>query len=161
MSRALTFETNRATAAQIETHLLACDAAFIPPLSERLSIQSFAQKIATCAVRFEAWSGGVLIGLLAVYCNNVVQRRAFITSVSVDAEWRGKDIAQQLLETAVNYVESLAFRRIDLEVDYRNARALNVYSRIGFLIERTELSSLFMYLELKCDIDSKITLSRH
>ena len=68
---------NQADPEQIAEHLRACDASFTPPLSGRLEISGYAQKIADKANRFEAWAEGELVGLVAAYCNVTGNPTAF------------------------------------------------------------------------------------
>ena len=75
---------NKASELEIAKHLLHCDADFIPPLSNRIDINKYAQKIASRATRFEAWSDSTLVGLVAAYCNDQENHIAYITSVSVE-----------------------------------------------------------------------------
>ena len=79
---------NRASAAEIDAHLRACDDSFAPALSRRVDIDAYASKIAARAERFEAWANDRLVGLLAAYCNDPERRVAFVTSVSVMHRWR-------------------------------------------------------------------------
>ena len=62
--------TNRAGSRQIADHLRACDSSFTPPLSSKLELSSYAQKIARKADRFEAWVCDELVGMVAAYCND-------------------------------------------------------------------------------------------
>ena len=93
MSVAVEYLTNKASVAEIADHLLRCDTDFVPPLVGRVEITDYAKKIANMAMRFEAWAGGTLIGLVAAYCNHQESRIAYITSVSVLRAWMGKGIA--------------------------------------------------------------------
>jgi ribosomal protein S18 acetylase RimI-like enzyme len=122
---------DRASPQQIADHLRACDADFVPPLSARVDIAGYAQKIATSARRHEAWADGELVGLVAVYCNQAARDAAFITSVSVLPGWRGRQLGEQLLRACLAEVEALGFARVELEVDARNP-AVALYRRHGF-----------------------------
>jgi len=126
---------NRATEEQIADHLTRCDADFVPPLSDRVDIAVYARKIAARAVRFEAWASGELIGLVASYCNDEEGGVAFVTSVSVLKDWRGRGVASRLMERCVRHAEELGLRRVELEVDGRNARAIRLYEEKGFMVD--------------------------
>lgn len=137
---------NRASAEQISEHLSCCDGAFVPPLSERVSIDDFVHKIAGKAMRFEAWLDGELIGLVAAYCNDSETNVAFITSVSVLPGWQGRGIATQLITRCINHARALSFVCIELEVDSRNRAVVGLYEKLGFLIDRTNGHSAIMNL---------------
>jgi ribosomal protein S18 acetylase RimI-like enzyme len=122
---------NTATAQQVEAHLLACDAAFIPPLRRRVDVPVYAAKIAGRAQCFEAWSGDTLVGLVAAYLDPEAAR-AFVTNVSVLPEWTGRGVASALLRQCVAHARNATMGEVALEVDPRNAAAVALYERIGF-----------------------------
>lgn len=138
MSDRIEYRTNTASAAQIAAHLTQCNDSFIPKLSARVDICAYADKLASKAVRFEAWSEDVLIGLVAAYCNDLEQRTAFITSVSVLPEWTGKGIASALLAQCIAHVRELRMRRLQLEVARDNQPAIKLYERHGFVIGNSD-----------------------
>ena len=129
---AVEYRLNVASRQRIAKHLLLCDADFIPPLSGRVEIRYYAQKIVSKATRFEAWSGHTLIGLVAVYCNDQA-RSAFITSVSVLREWTGKGIAANLMKQCIERSKASGMQKISLEVAGENAPAIRLYGSCGFV----------------------------
>lgn len=129
----LEWHVNAADAGLIAKHLRACDDAFVPTLSSRVDIEEYAQKLATRSERFEAWSNGVLVGLLAVYCNNLDGRVAHITNVSVLPVSRGLGIASKLIARCVENAAALGHTAIELEVGTRNEAAAHLYGKHGFL----------------------------
>lgn len=126
------YSINRADAVQIATHLRACDAAFVPPLSGRVDIDAYARKLADRAERFEAWAGDRLVGLVAAYCNGEGRRHVFISSVSVLPEWRGTGVASRLLERCMSRAEAFGAGLVELEVGRSNTPAIRLYERFGF-----------------------------
>jgi ribosomal protein S18 acetylase RimI-like enzyme len=150
MSWKAEFRRNRATEEQIAEHLVLCDARFVPPLSGRVEIKQYARKIYTQGMRFEAWAEGALIGLVAIYCNSLSQNQAYITNVStLGALPPGAHIATQLLEQGIGYLREYQFKRVDLEVDKGNNKAIRLYERHGFVTNATNGHTLLMRLELE------------
>lgn len=146
MTAAVEYLSNKATEAEIADHLSSCDADFVPPLSERVGINDYANKIANKAVRFEAWSGGTLIGLVAAYCNDREKRIAYITSVSVLREWAGKGIAARLMSQCAGYAAASGMRKISLEVASDNYPAIKLYEKSGFVAGR--MNGVFVGMDL-------------
>ena len=70
--------SNKASEIEIAEHLTRCDTDFVPPLSGRVEINDYVQKIFGKATTFEAWSSGALVGLVATYCNDQEKRIAYI-----------------------------------------------------------------------------------
>jgi ribosomal protein S18 acetylase RimI-like enzyme len=126
---------NKATVEQIAEHLGRCDAGFEPPLSSRVQLPAYAQKIASHAQRFEAWSDGTLVGLVAAYCNDTEKLRAHITSVSVLPDWMGKGIGSRLMAMCIEHATGAGMRQIDLEVAGHDPRAIKLYRNSGFVLE--------------------------
>jgi ribosomal protein S18 acetylase RimI-like enzyme len=127
------YQLNKASEVEIAEHLARCDADFIPPLSGRIEIKSYAKKIVSKAMRFEAWSGTMLVGLVAVYCNDQVNRVAYITSVSVLREWLQNGIATRLMAQCITHAKVLEMRQISLEVGEKNFGAIKLYEKNGFI----------------------------
>jgi ribosomal protein S18 acetylase RimI-like enzyme len=138
-------DVNRASPEEIARHLIECSAAFVPPLAERVDIASYAAKIAEHAVRFEAWDGRGLAGLVAVYEN--AGSEAFITNVSVAPRLRGQGVARMLLRACLQQMTATARRCIRLEVNRGNAAAIRLYESMGFQVESRSGEQVYM----ECD----------
>ncbi|MEO7992379.1 MAG: GNAT family N-acetyltransferase [Chryseolinea sp.] len=126
------YTRNSATFEQIQNHLLECNDLFVPPLSLKVEIPAYSQKLITYAVNFEAWNETKLIGLVSVYLNDSHNRLAFISNVSIISTFAGKGIATVLLKECITYARNLQFEAIGLEVSLSNTRALNLYMKLGF-----------------------------
>lgn len=146
MSVAVEYRSNKASAAQIAAHLRRCDADFVPPLSGRVEINAYASKLLDKSTRFEAWADGTLIGLVAVYCNDLEGCIAYITSVSVLKQWRGKGIGTRLLHQCLAHAQGAGMGQIRLETTGNNANTNRLYKRIGFAADQTNTSFLGMEL---------------
>jgi len=149
MNTSIDFLLNEASSELVAEHLSRCDSDFVPPLSERVKIIDYAEKITSNATRFEAWSGGMLVGLVAAYCNDYVKRTAYITSVSRLAAWGGKGIASHLMKWCVDYVKALGMQQISLEVASDNKVAIELYEKIGFVAGKTKALFVTMNLDLE------------
>jgi ribosomal protein S18 acetylase RimI-like enzyme len=148
MTNFLSFRINRATKNDIKRHLIACDKNYKQKLSHRVDIETYANKIFSNATRFEAWSRGYLIGLLAVYCNRIDEKKGFITNVSVLKEALGKGIATILVRRCIDYLVEKKFNKIELEVHLENIPAIELYKKSGFKIKNKRNSSYIMTMDL-------------
>jgi len=149
MSELVEYDLNKASEAEIAEHLLCCDADFVPSLSSRVEINDYARKIAGKATRFEAWSGGMLVGLVAAYCNDQEKHIAYITSVSVLREWMGKGIAANLMKQCIEHAETSGMWQISLEVASDNTPAIKLYEKSGFVAGKVNAPFVTMDLYLK------------
>ena len=128
----IAYRQQAAGAAQIESHLRACDADYLPPLSSRVAIGDYAAKIAHNARTFEAWQGSRLVGLVAAYFSGT-PGTGFVTSVSVERELTGKGIAGRLLDECIEQARQAGLSRLALEVSAGSVGAQSLYRRRGFM----------------------------
>ncbi len=143
---------NQSSATDIRNHLGLCDERFIPRLSSRVDMLEYAQKLASLAVRLEAWESTELIGLLAVYCNDQVMRVAHITSVSVVPMRANNGVGSALIHHCIAYITGLKMYSITLDVAQQNVNAIKLYQRHGFVGAATnahDTSMIMMRLILK------------
>lgn len=146
MNTTVEYLSNTTDAAAIAEHLSRCDADFVPPLSGRVQIAGYAAKLADKAIRFEAWSGDTLVGLVAAYCNDPHERMAYVTSVSVLKDWTGKGIAACLLGRCIAHAVTMGMRGVRLEVAADNTPAIALYRKHGFLADIARPPFIGMHL---------------
>lgn len=109
-----------------------CDRDFSPPLHTYVDVEEYSTKIAERAVRFEAWNGDTLVGLVAAYLNDIEARSGFITNVSVLREFTHRGIGTRLVLEALKYARAEGFEAVSLEVAGNNALAIRLYEKLGF-----------------------------
>lgn len=148
MSLDFVYRQNTADIHAIATHLRACDQQFVPPLSGRVDITAYAEKIASKAERFEASSGGQLIGLVAAYCNDPLRKIAYVTSVSVLPAWRGQQVASRLIEKCIEHAKAHGFSGMELKVSESNGSAIKLYQAHGFVVDSRDGNWTTMRLSL-------------
>jgi ribosomal-protein-alanine N-acetyltransferase len=149
MSDTIVYGVNRASAAEIATHLFRADTAFEPSLSSRVEIRAYAQKLHDRAIRFEAWLGQGLVGLVASYSNQSDRVTSFVTSVSVLPECQGLGIGAKLMSQCIEHARNLNFREVALEVNERSVNAILFYQKLGFHTLSSSDSTLTMGITLR------------
>jgi ribosomal-protein-alanine N-acetyltransferase len=146
------FLEDRSNREQVYNHLVCCNLLFKPALTERVDLDNYVDKIINHASRFEAWFGDRLVGLVAVYVNDVSLKTAFITNVSVEREHQGMGIAKKLLLQSIKKVILLKFEEVQLEVSGENKVALKVYQELGFkVIDETIKDKIKLALKIKSE----------
>jgi ribosomal protein S18 acetylase RimI-like enzyme len=142
----LIYRINTASYEEILNHMERCDNDYSPPLSSKVDLCSYANKIHSYAVSFEAWDKDVnlLVGMINAYLNNTTTHTGFITNVSVLSNYRGMGIASALLVMCLKYAETKAFTSIELEVSPNIAPAIKLYSKAGFKAVTTKGDNLIM-----------------
>jgi ribosomal protein S18 acetylase RimI-like enzyme len=96
------------------------------------------RKIRSLAHTQECWDGSQLVGLVALYENDLATRKAFITHVGVSPEFRRSGIARRLLEQSSRRLRAAGMRAVELEVRTDNAQALGLYLQLGFVEQRVD-----------------------
>ena len=139
------FQTKQATTLDIEKHLVECDDFFVPPLSNKVNIKTYSKKIYDFAITFEAWEESRLVGLIAVYFNDISTKIGFITNVSVSPNCLGKGIAKKLLKLSKEYAKNQFYTEIKLEVDKNNLKAISLYKKNGFELIPEELNNNLVF----------------
>lgn len=144
----LRYAINQASIDEIALHLQACAPYFVSPLNLRVDIQSYAQKIVANAMRFEAWSGATLVGLVAMYCNGAIHGQAYITNVSVLPDWGGQGVAGALMTQCLAHAKGIRLHQVKLEVEAANVAAIRLYAKNGFTPTDASQSAVKMKLDL-------------
>lgn len=140
------YKINQSNNYNILSHLEKCDKDFIPELSTKVNLKAYSNKIFENAIRIEAWIDNSLIGLIAVYQNNL-KEEMFITNVSIEKKYTGNGIADALMNELIVLFHSQKINKIKLEVDANNAKALNLYKKYNFKLESYNENTLTLKLK--------------
>ena len=73
-----------------------------------------------------------LIGFCSYYANDNINKIGFISMVIVAAEYRGKGVAEVLVDSALRLMKLEGMHTCKLEVRCDNFRAIKVYEKLGF-----------------------------
>lgn len=134
ITAALKYEEGKADRDDILSHLKRCDDNFEPRLSDRVNLLEYSNKIFEKATTFEAWTGDTLQGLIAAYTSGSGPETAYITNVSVAGDIAGQGIASLLMARCIEWAEQNDIREVTLEVYSKNAMALKLYRKFGFIV---------------------------
>jgi len=138
----------RATVFDILSNLEACDLDFWPPLSDRVNLEEYSYKLYENSITFEAWNNKRLIGMVAAYFNNIENSTGYITNVCVENNYKGKNIASDLMRKCIDYANENKFKSIVLEVNENNVAAINLYKKFNFKSIDIKNENIKMLLKL-------------
>ena len=147
--KCLAFKVQTASREDIHGHLQQCNEDYRPALDRRVDLAHYATKIHDNALTFEAWCGGVLVGLVAAYLNDAPGRVGYVTNVSVTRPFRGQGVAKELMAMCLRTAESRGIEAMVLEVSRDNAGALALYRRCGFEECEVGVDEMVMKLRLR------------
>jgi ribosomal protein S18 acetylase RimI-like enzyme len=148
------YEIKKAAVPDLLSNLKACDMDFVPPLSQRVNLDEYSNKLYTNSITFEAWSNNKLIGMVAAYFNNLGDSSAYVSNVCVENVYKGNNIATVLMKNCINYGIEKNFKTISLNVDENNLAAINLYKKCNFIIIGKNKTDVTMTLVLR-DFDNK------
>lgn len=121
---------------QFESFLSDVNNDFVPPLLERINFNEYFYKLrdnAVFSVCFNIDNARQLVGLVAGYCNDHINNKAYITFVAVKNEYRGNGIAGKLINIFVEYCKKEGISEVEIETN--NVKVLKLYIKLGFKIE--------------------------
>ena len=112
------------------------------PLSSRVDLSSYAEKIQEKAQIALAYNNKKVVGFLVMYANDSVSRKAHIPIISVLSDFQGRGIGKTLLSRAVALARQKKMDELWLTVDQGNHIAQHVYSELRFVkiaVENTKV----------------------
>jgi ribosomal-protein-alanine N-acetyltransferase len=150
-SSEITYRTKTASLQEILANLKNCDKDYSPPLSTRVNLQEYAQKLFEKSITFEAWSDNRLIGMVAAYFNDLNSMNGFITNVCVENEFHGKHVGSELIGRCIQFGIENKFKNIYLEVNKYSKAAISLYEKYEFKLSGINHDSMEMILNLNTD----------
>ena len=115
-------------------YVLTHDNDFYEPLSGRIDVDAFVNKVHTLSTTFVLVQEGEVAGLIASYFYDLPSEKGFITLTHTRREFRGQHLSTILLKAVQEYARSINFKYIDLMVYKENAPAFNLYLKHGFKV---------------------------
>lgn len=115
-----------------------------PPLSVKVDLHHYAEKIFDNAVLFVEEGNSGIIGMVVLYCNDKNNERGYIPLVGVLPAYQQQGIAKKLMLEALSYAKSRKFKVVGIHSN--NPIAIEAYCKIGFnIVEEGKRK----YMELK------------
>ena len=108
------------------------DKEFYPPLSERVNLPAYANKLALKAVNLFVVEDGRDVAHAAFYCDDQCSKIAYLSSIGVLPEFHGSGVAGNLLVKVFDRCLAEEMKLINLEVDFANLKAVKFYEKYGF-----------------------------
>lgn len=118
-----------------------------PHLEEKVDdYKNFSEKLEKHAIVCVAYKNELVCGLLVFYANDMVTKTAYISLIGILPQWQGQQIGQQLLDYCSKVSMDYGMKKIRLEVDLDNYRAIRFYEKYGFCVRMPKMMSS-MYME--------------
>lgn len=108
------------------------DEDFPERLSDRVDLKEYSKKLFSSAVIIVEMYDEKIVGIFAGYANDRSKNQAYVTFLSVDKEFRGNGIAQELLLEFICICKRKGFREVMLHTSLKNKSAISLYEKNGF-----------------------------
>ncbi len=118
----------------IKEYILQYDNDFYEPLSARVDMDAFSQKLSDLSSTFIIYKDGAVAGLICSYFYEPTTKVGFITLVHTKHEYRGQHLSLHLLNAVKEYALKNGFEKITLFVSKQQTSAFQLYSRHGFVV---------------------------
>lgn len=116
------------------------------PISEKTSINSFAEKLLQFGKVFGVKENEELVSCIGFYCNDKINQTAHLPILSTRKMARGKGYAHILVNKMIEECKKCEMKTI--LCDSINPHAVNLYKSVGFTEFRSEGNKAFLKLEL-------------
>lgn len=93
----------------------------------------YAQKLAEKALVYRVLTNDETCGFIVMYANDTKESVAFVALFGLLPEWQGKKLGKEMMEFCCTKAKSLGMKKIRLEVDLDNHKAIAFYMRVGFI----------------------------
>ena len=137
------FRINTSSPQDIGLLLKASGTEFIDGITLNQNFADYVDKIFLKSQRYELWSEGDLVGLLAFYRNDAA-KEIYVTSISISERHQGVGNGKYLLEKLLADDSQDQIESVRLEVRVDNQKAINLYNSLNFEIKSTQNQSHMM-----------------
>lgn len=130
-----------------------------PTLSERnVNINDYAKKLFLNGITIVCYNNLKPVGILAGYFNDYINKKAYISLLVVDYNYRGNNVGEKLISKAEEIALHNDLIEITLEVRKNNYNAISFYRKNGYEVyDEASITSLYMKKLLKGELNCKVT----
>lgn len=105
---------------------------------------ALAKKYEENAEFYTLYSDGNFAAFVAFYCNDTISKNAFLSLIGVLEQYEGNGFGQLMLDKAVSVSRKNGMRRMALEVRKDNERAISLYKKNGFAVQKPKDETLII-----------------
>lgn len=129
---------------EIRKLLYEFDDSFFIPITELKNIEQYTEKLCKNAYVYVEIEQSKNVGLLVFYAN--AGKVSYLANLVIKKAYQGQQYGKKLMEFFIDFVKNKFFEKIRLEVDKKNKRAMQMYYKFGFAIEKEKnTDAWYMY----------------
>lgn len=123
---------HKPTAEEIGSFLKAVEQDFPVPLSQKVDLKEYAQKLFEKATIFSTYQNGAIASMVAGYTDDLVDNKAYIAIMATRKEARGQGFAGELLDKFLVFSRQKGAKAVHVYAVKENVKAVKVYQKHGF-----------------------------
>lgn len=120
--------------ADIVSFMESVDQDFDPPISTRVCLRDYADKLLQKSVVFIASYDNIIMGMASFYCNDTTHGFAYLGYLAVRKEARRMGIGKKLVSACIAYARKEQMRIMGTETAERNTGVIDFYQRLSFKV---------------------------
>lgn len=101
-------------------------------MSSRVNLEEFVNKIFKFGKVYVLKKNDIIVGLIAFYANDYINRRAYLTYICVNKENRDKKFGLKLMNKMYDECKACGMKKIRLSTNINNVIAQKFYEKIGY-----------------------------
>ncbi|MBQ4477168.1 MAG: GNAT family N-acetyltransferase [Bacteroidales bacterium] len=148
---------NKEIAAQLAIFIRENEYLLPDPYSDHVDVEQYAQKLNSLGEGWGVIKDGKLVAFCGGYINDFTTQKAYLQLLLVAEKWHKRGLATSLIKMFYSYAQNLGFQQIQLTVAKRNAKALSLYIKNGFIASYEEhpdkLIKQYMILKINKKVD--------
>lgn len=113
-------------------YLKKVDLSFPIPLSRKVNLEEYADKLLEKATLCCEYKEHELVGLVAGYTDNLINNLAYIALVGVTENAQHQGIASRLVKEFCEICNKKKIDKVHLYTDTTNIKAIKMYKKLGF-----------------------------
>ncbi len=126
------FEIKQLSIADVSQFLQAHDNDYFEKLSDRVDINEYSKKVVENATHFTVSDNKQLLGFSPCYFNNIKDKTAYISSLTIKQGFRGKRLGSELIKKVMQHAKENNFIAVMVKIHYLNDCCHQFYQKNGF-----------------------------
>lgn len=130
------------------------DLLFPIPLSEKVNIKEYVEKVLDNGKIIVSMCEDNIVGINLFYANDIITRQAWISTIAVDENFKSKGIGTTLISKMKEYCIKNKMKEIILYTHNKNERAIKLYNKNGFKICKEKQANHKDSITMICSLDN-------
>lgn len=137
------------TKEEVFSILLKFDNCFLPSLTNTITdLSTYTEKLFLNANIICVTNNKEIIGFVAFYSNDEIDKIGYITLIAVLPNYTGKGFGKMLLNKCIEKCKQNNMKKLKLEVNKNNYNAIKFYKKNGFKAIQENQNSYYMIVDL-------------